>query len=121
MTPDAEAQTAGMERRQDRREGRQTRREQRRTGTTGTTGATRGCRAVGCAEFNLSVISVKKVAVAFSRRVPRCFPLGGPSKVSYPCRFGMQCGPTTWVVLGMPTAEKIRRPLNEPPLSLYHR
>jgi len=31
---DAEAQTAGMERRQDRRTGRQDRREQRRGGTT---------------------------------------------------------------------------------------
>ena len=30
MVPDAEAQTAGMERRQDRREGRQERRENRR-------------------------------------------------------------------------------------------
>jgi len=39
--PDAEAQTAGMERRQERRIGRTERRQERRTGTTGagTTGS----------------------------------------------------------------------------------
>jgi len=35
---DAEAQTPGTERRQDRRTGRHERRQERRTGTTGTTG-----------------------------------------------------------------------------------
>jgi hypothetical protein len=54
MASDAEAQTAGMERRQDRREGRQDRREDRRdarqdrrderrgTTTTGSAGSTTG-------------------------------------------------------------------------------
>jgi hypothetical protein len=39
---DAEAQTAGMERRQERRAGRHERREVRRTGTTTATGTTTG-------------------------------------------------------------------------------
>ena len=39
---DAEAQTAGMERRQERRAGRHERREERRTGTTTGAGTTTG-------------------------------------------------------------------------------
>jgi hypothetical protein len=42
MATDAEAQTAGMERRQDRREGRQDRREDRRAGRQDRRDARRG-------------------------------------------------------------------------------